>query len=217
MRAPPVDVLLVGDHSLTSYGLRVAIDQFPTTRLTAEVTTLSEAVRRCARGRVDVVVVNAAASGVGAVALVRAVRRLADPPPVLCLLPPSGAELARQLAAAGASGLLYLTVSPRELEAAVLVLRAGCSISLCAPAHRPRYRWDAEIAATADPRGLSGRELDVLRMITEGRTNAEIAIRMAIGESTVKTHVRRVLRKLGRRSRAELAALAYERYMIARP
>nr|BFE98368.1 response regulator transcription factor [Streptoalloteichus tenebrarius] len=210
----PVDVLVVGDDTVTSHGLRAAIAQSPTTRLTAEATSLPEVIRCCARGRVDVVVVNAAASGVAVAALVRAVRRLPDPPPVLCLLSTSDPDLAGQLAAAGASGLLYPTASPRDLAAAVVVLRAGCSVSPRAPARRPRFRWDADRAAMTGPRRLTDRELDVLRMIAEGRSNDEIAYRMALSESTVKTHVQRILRKVGRRNRAELAALAYERCMV---
>lgn len=118
---------------------------------------------------------------------------------------------------AGASGFLLKDARPQELIHAVQVVAAGDA--LIAPAITRRLI--AEFAARRDPNeppaalaDLTARESEVLRLVARGLTNAEIADRLTISPLTAKTHVRRILRKLGCRDRAQLIALAYETQLV---
>jgi DNA-binding NarL/FixJ family response regulator len=118
---------------------------------------------------------------------------------------------------AGASGFLLKDARPRELLDAIEVIAAGDA--LIAP--RITRRLIAEFAARRDPAGsstvlaeLTDREREILRLVAQGFSNAEIAGRLVISPLTAKTHVSNVLRKLGCRDRAALVALAYESGLI---
>jgi DNA-binding NarL/FixJ family response regulator len=118
---------------------------------------------------------------------------------------------------AGASGFLLKDTRPRELLHAIEVIAAGDA--LIAP--RITRRLIAEFAARRDPAEppaglaeLTDREREILRLVAQGLSNAEIAGRLVISPLTAKTHVSNVLRKLGCRDRAALVALAYESGLI---
>jgi DNA-binding NarL/FixJ family response regulator len=118
---------------------------------------------------------------------------------------------------AGASGFLLKDAGPVELLAAIRVLAAG--EALIAPSITKRLI--AEFAARPDPgaipnalRDLTAREREILALVAEGLSNGEIAARLVISPLTAKTHVGRILAKLGCRDRAQLVALAYETGLV---
>jgi DNA-binding NarL/FixJ family response regulator len=118
---------------------------------------------------------------------------------------------------AGASGFLLKDAGPRELLNAIRVVATGDA--LIAPSITRRLI--AEFAARRDPHGppaavaaLTEREREILRLVARGLTNAEIAGRLVISPLTTKTHVSRILRKLGCRDRAQLVTLAYESGLV---
>jgi len=118
---------------------------------------------------------------------------------------------------AGASGFLLKDAGPAELLQAIRVIAAG--EALLAPSITKRLI--AEFASRLDPRDspaeldeLTGREHDVLRLVATGLSNEEIAGRLVISRLTAKTHVSRILRKLGCRDRAQLVTLAYEAGLV---
>ncbi|MFC7531756.1 response regulator [Actinoplanes sp. GCM10030250] len=114
---------------------------------------------------------------------------------------------------AGASGFLLKDVSPEQLVAAVLLIRSGDA--LLAPAITRRLverfaRRDADTPALHRDLGtLTARELEVLRLLAEGLSNAELAARLHLSEATVKSHVARILAKLGLRDRVQAVVVAY--------
>jgi DNA-binding NarL/FixJ family response regulator len=119
---------------------------------------------------------------------------------------------------AGASGFLLKTTPPAELAEAVRACHSGDL--LFAPPGHPATRGDLR-AVPARPAGppeqlreLTARELDVLRAIAQGLSNAEIAARLHLGEATVKTHVTRILAELGLRDRVQAVVLAYESGLV---
>jgi len=119
---------------------------------------------------------------------------------------------------AGASGFLLKDAGPRDLLHAIRVIAAGDG--LLAPSITRRLI--AEFAARSDPRepppqllDLTDREREILRLVAGGLTNAEIAERLVISPLTAKTHVSRILGKLGCRDRAQLTTLAYETGLVA--
>ena len=117
---------------------------------------------------------------------------------------------------AGASGFLLKDVTAERLFDAVRVVAAG--EALLAPSVTRRLIGEfARLRprpAAPEPAALTPRETDVLRLIAEGLSNTEIAARLVVGEETVKTHVSRVLRKLGLRDRAQAVVYAYESGLV---
>jgi DNA-binding NarL/FixJ family response regulator len=115
---------------------------------------------------------------------------------------------------AGASGFLLKDVSPEQLVAAVLMVRAGDA--LLAPSITRRLierfasRPATETSFHPDLSALTPRELEVLRLLARGLSNAELAEELYLSEATVKTHVARILAKLGLRDRVQAVVLAYE-------
>jgi len=119
---------------------------------------------------------------------------------------------------AGASGFLLKDATPEELLAAIRVVAAG--EALLAPA-ATRHLVDAFVSRPSLGRPdarlvgeLTGREREVLRLVAQGLSNAEIAVRLVVGPATAKTHVSRILAKLGLRDRAQLVIAAYESGLI---
>jgi DNA-binding NarL/FixJ family response regulator len=122
---------------------------------------------------------------------------------------------------AGASGFLLKDVTAEQLFEAVRVVAAGDGLiapgvtrRLIAEFARRRPAGPAASAPVAALDRLTARETEVLRLIAEGLSNAEIATRLTIGEQTVKTHVSRVLTKLGLRDRTQAVAAAYESGLV---
>jgi DNA-binding NarL/FixJ family response regulator len=115
---------------------------------------------------------------------------------------------------AGASGFLLKDVTPEQLVAAVRMVRSGDA--LLAPSITRRLverfapRADARTAVPANLSDLTPRELEVLRMLARGLSNAELAAELTLSEATVKTHVARILAKLQLRDRVQAVVLAYE-------
>lgn len=117
---------------------------------------------------------------------------------------------------AGASAFLLKTDSPQQLVDGVRVIASGDQ--MLAPAVTralvERFVSGAHPDATAESFDLTDRELDVLRLVAKGQSNAEIASELFVSEGTVKTHVARILAKLGVRDRTQAVVLAYERGIV---
>ncbi len=115
--------------------------------------------------------------------------------------------------AAGASGFLLKDVSPEHLIAAVQLVRTGDALLAPSITRRLVERFAPRAAAAAPEHNLSAltaRELEVLGLIARGLSNAELAAALTLSEATVKTHVARILTKLGLRDRVQAVVLAYE-------
>jgi DNA-binding NarL/FixJ family response regulator len=119
---------------------------------------------------------------------------------------------------AGASGFLLKDVTPEQLVAAVRLVRVGDALLAPSITRRliERFAPHDELAATLhrDLSALTPRELDVLQLLAKGLSNAELAARLQLSETTVKTHVGRILFKLNLRDRAQAIVVAYESGLI---
>jgi DNA-binding NarL/FixJ family response regulator len=187
----------------------------PDIELVCETADGRSTVAEALRIRPDVVLMDVRMPGLNGLEATREIMRaLRNPPRVLVLTTFDLDEYVYEALRAGASGFLLKEAPAEQLVSAIRVVADGDA--LIAPsvtrrlieefANRPRAR--AQLAPWLDE--LTSRELEVLRLLARGRSNAEIAADLVVGDATVKTHVARVLRKLGARDRTQAVVLAYE-------
>ncbi|MGW8575020.1 response regulator [Streptomyces niveus] len=218
-----IRVLVADDQALLRGSLRLLVDAEPGLVAVGEAADGTEAVRLTAETRPDVVLMDVrmpGLDGIGATRLICAPSQTGshDGPRVLILTMFDLDEYVYGALRAGASGFLLKDAPPAELLAAIRVVAAG--EALIAPA--VTRRLIAEFArrpgpARRDSAGLDGvtdRERDVLELVARGLTNTEIARRLFVGLSTVKTHVSHLLTKFGARDRAQLVIVAYETGLV---
>ncbi|MFD4115735.1 response regulator [Streptomyces niveus] len=224
-----IRVLVADDQALLRGSLRLLVDAEPGLVAVGEAADGTEAVRLTAETRPDVVLMDVrmpGLDGIGATRLICAPQQAPGPhhapphdgPRVLILTMFDLDEYVYGALRAGASGFLLKDAPPAELLAAIRVVAAG--EALIAPA--VTRRLIAEFArrpgpARRDSAGLDGvtdRERDVLELVARGLTNTEIARRLFVGLSTVKTHVSHLLTKFGARDRAQLVIVAYETGLV---
>ncbi|WP_026416036.1 response regulator [Actinomadura oligospora] len=187
----------------------------------AEVEDGARAVEAVRALRPDVVLMDIQMPGLDGLTATRRILSAGTPSRVIMLTTFDLDRYVYAALAAGASGFLLKDVSPEHLAAAVRLVRTGDA--LLAPSITRRLverfatRADAAEPATAlhrDLTPLTTRELEVLRLLARGRTNAELAAHLHLSEATVKTHVARILSKLDLRDRAQAIIVAYETGLI---
>jgi DNA-binding NarL/FixJ family response regulator len=212
-----VRVVVVDDQQVVREGFAALLGTQPDFTVVATAADGAEAVRVCHQQRPDVVLMDVrmpVMDGIEATALIMA----AAGPRVLMLTTFDLDEHVYDALRAGASGFLLKDMTSERLFDAVRVVAAG--EALLAPT--VTRRLIAEFARLrpqlSRPPALSGlltpRETEVLRLIAEGLSNPEIARRLVVGEETVKTHVSRVLTKLGLRDRTQAVVVAYESGLV---
>jgi DNA-binding NarL/FixJ family response regulator len=215
----PIRVVVVDDHHLVRTGFRIILETEDGIDVVGEASDGAQAVSLVARTRPDVVLMDVEMPGMDGLEATR--RITADHgPAVLILTTFDRDDYLFTALQAGASGFLLKNGTPEALIDAVRVLAEGDA--LLAPAITRRV-----IAACARPGAPGGvdsprladltrREHEVLVLLAAGATNAEIAVALHLGETTVKTHVSRVLMKLGVRDRTQAVVFAYE-HGVVRP
>ncbi len=204
-------VLIVDDHLLVRSGLEAVLVLFDDIELIGQAGTGEEAVVVCREKEPDVVLMDLVLPGMNGVEATR--RILADRPDtrVVALTSFSDEELIEETLRAGAIGYLMKNVTADELAAAIRAAKAGRSTLASEAA-------DALVRVVSQPRtpthDLTARELEVLALMCDGLTNVEIATRLVISLSTVKTHVSSIIAKLGVASRTEAVAAAVRRGLV---
>ncbi|MEV0739749.1 response regulator transcription factor [Streptomyces sp. NPDC050549] len=222
-------VLIVDDQPLQRLGFRMLLEANPDTEVVGEAGHGGEAVRMAAELRPDVILMDVRMPGMDGIEATRRVVAAGDRSRVLILTTFDLDEYAHEALRAGASGFLLKDAHPEELLAGIRAVASGDAV--IAPAltrrlldayaqHLPKRSPEGPVAAPAtdDPRirSLTEREREILLAIGQGWTNGEIAERLFVSESTVKTHVGRVLAKVGARDRIQAVILAYD-LGLARP
>jgi DNA-binding NarL/FixJ family response regulator len=215
----PIRVVLADDEALVRGGFRMILESEEGIEVVGEADDGERAVRETERLRPDVVVMDIQMPGRDGVAATREIlRRLADPPRVLVVTTFDIDEYVYEALRAGASGFLLKNSPPEELARAIRVVSAG--ESLLSPSVTRRLIEDIATrprtpAAPAPAIGeLTSREREVLILVARGLSNAEIAERLVVSIGTVKTHVARLLMKLGLRDRVQAVVLAYENGLV---
>jgi DNA-binding NarL/FixJ family response regulator len=211
--APPVRVLIVDDDALMRAGLRAVLSSDPGVNVVGEAADGSAAPDSARRLRPDVVLMDVRMPGVDGIRATREVLATSPEVRVVILTTFEEDDYIFGALGAGASGFLLKRTRPEELIAAVHTIAAGDS--LLAPSVTRRVIDRMATRPPPAPGGdrldaLTAREREVLELVARGLSNGEIAAELVIEESTVKTHVKRILGKLGARDRVQAVIAAYE-------
>ena len=214
-------VLIVHDQSLQRLGLRMLLAAEPDLTIVGEATSGIEGVRMSAALCPDVVLMDSRVSeGDGLDAIRRITRAPTLPaggrsPRVLVLTPTSHERYTYAALRAGAGGFLLQDATPDELTAAVRIVAAGDAVitPVLTRALIDTVRQQRPVRLLEREGGLgtlTGRERDVLTAVASGWSNAEIATRLSIAPTTVKSHVSNILTKIGARARVQAVVFAYD-------
>ncbi|WP_128800845.1 MULTISPECIES: response regulator transcription factor [unclassified Streptomyces] len=216
-------VLVVDDQPLQRYGFRILLDSVPETDVVGEAAHGAEAVRMTAELRPDVVLMDVRMPGMDGIEATRRIVASGGRSRVLVLTTFDLDEYVHAAIRAGASGFLLKDARPEELLAGIRAVASGDAVIAPALTRRlldefaryvPAHRADA--AEDSGFGSLTDREREILVAVGKGWTNSEIATRFVLAESTVKTHVGRVLAKIGARDRIQAVIFAYD-HGLARP
>ncbi|WP_405686608.1 response regulator [Streptomyces sp. NBC_00057] len=217
--APAIRVLIVDDQMMVREGFSVLLNAMPGIEVVGEAVDGRQAIAQVAALRPDVVLMDIRMPELNGIEATREIVAADADAKVLVLTTFDLDEYVYQALRAGASGFLLKDASARQLADGVRVVAAG--EALLAPTVTKRlineFSKLAEtprLPAFARIGDLTERETEVLVLIAQGRSNAEIASHLVVAESTIKTHVSRILVKLGLRDRTQAAVFAYEARLV---
>jgi DNA-binding NarL/FixJ family response regulator len=210
-------VVVADDQDLVRSGLRLVLETRGV-EVVAEAADGRQAVEAVARTGADVVLMDVRMPVLDGIAATRELTRRAVPTRVLVLTTYDLDEYVYGALRAGAAGFLLKTTPPDRLVDGIAIVAAGDA--LLAPTLTRRLieehirRPPPSSGIPAEVRELTGREREVLVLMARGLTNGDIAERLYVTEATVKTHVNRILAKLGLRGRVQAVVLAYETGLV---
>lgn len=212
-----IRVLLVDDQELVRVGFRIILQSEPGIEVVGEASDGAEAVELARQLRPDVICMDVQMPGTDGIEATRLIT--ADPTieaGVLILTTFQREDYLFDALQAGASGFLLKTARAEQLVEAVQVLARGDAL-LSPDVTRSVIQQFSRPVVQAAPVGLTEREADVLALVSRGLSNAEIAAELFLGEATVKTHVSKILIKLGVRDRVQAVVFAYDNGLVAPP
>jgi DNA-binding NarL/FixJ family response regulator len=207
-------VLIVDDDDLMRAGLVELLSIDPTIEIVGQAATGREAVARTRRLAPDVVLMDVRMPDLDGIAATRELSRTAPEAKVLILTTFEQDDYVFGALRAGASGFLLKRTRPEELIAAVHTIAAGDSLLSPSVTRRviDRMAQQPTPSLTDQPKldELTPREREVLELVARGLSNREIAAALVVEESTIRTHVKRILQKLNLRDRIQAVIFAYE-------
>ena len=214
-----IRIVLVDDQELVRTGFRMVLDAQADMTVVGEAADGLAAVEFARTHSADVMVMDARMPRMDGVAATRQIRQAGDRPRVLMLTTFDLDEYAFAALKAGASGFLLKDVPPEELLFAIRAVHSGDAVVAPSTTRRLIDRFAPMLPADdshAPPElaGLTDREREVLILVAQGLSNAELAQRLFVSEATVKTHVGRILAKLGLRDRVQAVVYAYENGLV---
>ena len=208
-----IRVMIVDDDALVRLGLADLLADEPGMEVVAQAGDGIDAIEQARAHRVDVALVDIRMPRMDGIAAIAELLKLPHPPKVITLTTFDLGEYVYEAIAAGADGFLLKDTAPREIVRAVRVVASGSAMlhPSAARALIDRYHHTDRSAATAARariEALTPRERDVLALLAEGDTNADIATALSMRESTVKSHVSRILAALDAANRVQAALIA---------
>jgi DNA-binding NarL/FixJ family response regulator len=217
-----ITLLIVDDQPMLRLGFRLVLDAQPDMRVVAEAGDGAEAVRLTAEHRPDVVLMDVRMPGVDGIEATRRLTAAGSASRVLILTTFDLDEYAYAGLRAGASGFLLKDVPPPDLLSAIRAVASGDAVVAPSVTRRLLDTFLPHLPTASGPAAgppaalasLTGREHEILLEVASGASNAEIAARLHLSEATVKTHVGRMLGKLGVRDRVQAVVYAYEHGLV---
>jgi two-component system, NarL family, response regulator LiaR len=209
--AKRITVVIADDHALLRRGLESVLLLFDDIELVAQAEDGAEAVAVCEQTQPDVVLMDLVMPGLDGASATREILRRCPTTRVLVLTSFSDEALIESALSAGAIGYLMKDVSGAQLAAAVRRASAGKPTLAVEAAEVLMHRGEAPGLQGHD---LTARERQVLALLADGLTNAEIAERLVVSLSTVKGHVSSIISKLGASSRTEAATIAVRHRLV---
>ncbi len=210
-----IRVVLADDQPLVRTGLRMILSAQPDLEVVGEAADGRGAIALCADLRPDVVLMDVRMPDLDGIEATRQVTATDHPPRVLVLTTFDLDDVVYDALRAGASGFLLKDASEDRLTNAIRVVSEGDSLFAPSVTRRLIEEFSRRSAASAtDLSSLTERENEVLRLMARGLSNVEIGKTLFLSENTVKTHVARVLMKLGVRDRVQAVVLAYESGLV---
>ena len=211
-------MLIADDQALVRAGFRMILETDKDLRVVAEADDGAQAVEACRRTRPDIVLMDIRMPVMDGLEATRRIVAAKDPPRVLMLTTFDHDEYVFDALVAGASGFLLKDVAPEQLLAGIRVIVHGDSLLSPSVTRRLIESFVRDHPRTPQPppglEELTARELEIFGLIARGLSNAEIAEQLVVSSTTIKTHVARVLIKLGLRDRVQAVVLAYETAVI---
>ncbi len=217
----PIRVFLVDDQQMVRAGFRMLVESQDDMVVVGEAGDGGEALEKLGVTSADVVLMDVRMPRLDGVETTRRLLATADAPRVIVLTTFDLDEHAFAAIRAGASAFLLKDAAPPDLLGAIRAVRAGDAVVAPSTTRRLLDHFVAlpEPTASATPDDrlalLTERELEVLTLIARGLTNGEVATELVVAETTVKTHVGRILAKTGSRDRVQLVVLGYETGLVS--
>ena len=207
----PIRVMLVDDHAMVRHGLATFLKVFDDLAFVGEAENGLEAIKVCAEVRPDVILMDMVMPEMDGASATRAIRQQFPQVQVIALTSFKEGELVQNALAAGAIGYLLKDVSVDDLARAIRAAHAGRA-TLSPEAAQSLVETANQLPAIGID--LTGREREVLALLVEGLNNTQIAGRLTVSPSTIKSHVSNILSKLGVASRTEAVTLALRNRII---
>ena len=210
-------VVVADDQALVRAGLKMVLEAEADIEVVGEAADGHEVLDVARRASPDVVLMDIRMPGLDGLEASRRLLAGSDPPKVLVLTTFDEEEYLYEALRAGTSGFLLKVSPPEQLIGAIRTVAAGNALIDPAVTRRVIEAFGRRAATAAPPPAydeLTAREREVLTFLARGRSNAEIAEELIVGEATVKTHVARVLMKLGLRDRVQAVVFAYEHGIV---
>jgi DNA-binding NarL/FixJ family response regulator len=212
-----VRVLIADDQALVRSGFRMILEAREDLEVVGEAENGERAIELALELEPEVVLMDVRMPVLDGVEATRRLLETGSQARVIILTTFDLDEYVFEALRAGASGFLLKDVQPAQLAEAIRVVAAGEALLAPSVTRRLLDRFAATLAPSHPPPtldSLTARELEILRLIAGGLSNAEIAAELVVSETTVKTHVSSVLRKLNLRDRVQAVVLAYEAGLV---
>ncbi len=215
--ATPIRVLIADDQALVRSGFRLIVETRPDLEVVGEAETGTEAVTLAHELAPDVILMDVRMPELDGIEATRQIVAAGNAARILVLTTFDLDEYVYAAVRAGASGFLLKDVRPGDLVDAIRLVAAGNALLGPTVTRRLLERFAADEPAAPDVGAvarLTDREREILRLLAAGLSNAEIAEQLVLSETTVKTHVSSVLRKLGVRDRVQAVIAAYDSGLV---
>jgi NarL family two-component system response regulator LiaR len=212
-----VRVLLVDDHALVRKGVRLYLESQPDFEIVGEVGSGEAALAMVEDQAPDLVLMDLMMPGMGGVEATRRIKSISPATTIVVLTSSQERDHILPVVSAGASAYVLKDVAPEELVATIrraasgeVILESRVAAQMISALQTPTVSGNQRVLAE-----LTGREMEVLRLIAEGMTNAQIAHRLFISDKTVKTHVSNILWKLQLADRTQAAVFAWKEGLVS--